>query len=238
MAPTTTIETVTITRPLKVIAFICGVIVIILMILALTSTDWLMAESWRQGLFVHCIEEGYELPLPFNLQDPAGCYPSRDVGTYIKATAALCIITLVTDALGTFLTGLGLRTQDHNLKYKFYRVAVLIMMVALISLLVAVILYPICFAAELNIGRCTSWNGAVKLLSSAASFKHSFEVKQCRGGGPTRFVFHFRSKPIPIPLLTPSSKSVPESESALELESQFVPETESELTLELELASE
>lgn len=51
------------------------------MILALTSTDWLMAESWRQGLFVHCIEEGYELPLPFNLQDPAGCYPSRDVGT-------------------------------------------------------------------------------------------------------------------------------------------------------------
>uniref|UniRef100_A0A182T7T7 G-protein coupled receptors family 1 profile domain-containing protein n=1 Tax=Anopheles maculatus TaxID=74869 RepID=A0A182T7T7_9DIPT len=129
MAPTTTIETVTITRPLKVIAFICGVIVIILMILALTSTDWLMAESWRQGLFVHCIEEGYELPLPFNLQDPAGCYPSRDVA-YIKATAALCIITLVTDALATFLTGLGLRTQDHNRKYKFYRVAVLIMMVA------------------------------------------------------------------------------------------------------------
>ncbi|KFB38913.1 AGAP000456-PA-like protein [Anopheles sinensis] len=129
MAPTTTIETVTITRPLKVIAFICGVIVVILMILALTSTDWLMAENWRQGLFVHCIEEGYQSPLPFNLQDPAGCYQSRDVA-YIKATAALCILTLVTDALATILTGLGLRTQDHNLKYKFYRIAVLIMMVA------------------------------------------------------------------------------------------------------------
>ncbi|XP_052564209.1 transmembrane protein 47 isoform X2 [Culex pipiens pallens] len=150
MAPTTTIETVTITRPLKVIAFICGVIVIVLMILALTSTDWLMAENWRQGLFVHCIEEDYAPPLPFNLQDPPGCYPSRDV-TYIKATAALCIITLATDALATILTGLGLRTQDHNLKYKFYRVAVLVMMVALISLLVALILYPVCFAAELNL---------------------------------------------------------------------------------------
>ena len=69
--------------PTQVIAFICGVIVGILMILALTSTDWLMAESWRQGLFVHCIEEDYSPPLPFNLQDPAGCYASRDVSEYL-----------------------------------------------------------------------------------------------------------------------------------------------------------
>lgn len=127
------------------------------MILALTSTDWLMAENWRQGLFVHCIEEDYAPPLPFNLQDPPGCYSSRDVSecrdnvpetvkredvmlfvfccyhfflAYIKATAALCIITLVTDALATLSTGLGLRTQDHNHKYMYYRIAVLIMMVA------------------------------------------------------------------------------------------------------------
>lgn len=50
------------------------------MIMALASTDWLMAESWRQGLFVHCIEEDVLPPLPFNLHDPPGCYPSRDVG--------------------------------------------------------------------------------------------------------------------------------------------------------------
>lgn len=49
---------------------------------------------------------------------------------YIKATAGLCIITLVTDVIATILTGLGLNTQDHNRKYKFYRVAVLVMMVA------------------------------------------------------------------------------------------------------------
>lgn len=99
------------------------------MLMALTSTDWLMAESWRQGLFVHCIEDGYTPPLPFNLQDPPGCYASRDV-TYIRATAALCIITLITDAIATVLTGLGLRTQDHNQKYKYYRFAVLVMMIA------------------------------------------------------------------------------------------------------------
>ncbi|XP_018326807.1 uncharacterized protein LOC108738076 [Agrilus planipennis] len=108
MAPTTTIETVTITRPLKVIAFICGLIVIILMIMGLASTDWLMAAGWRQGLFVHCIEENAQQPLPFNLQDPPGCYQSRDSGNFV-------------------------------------------------SILIALIIYPVCFARELNLGNRTIW---------------------------------------------------------------------------------
>lgn len=79
MAPTTTIETITITRPLKVIAFICGFIVIVLMVMALTSTDWLLSSGWRQGLFVHCISEGADRPLPFNINvEEVGCYESRD----------------------------------------------------------------------------------------------------------------------------------------------------------------
>lgn len=111
-----------------------------------------MAESWRQGLFMHCIEEDFIPPLPFNLQDPPGCYASRNVA-YIKTTAILCVITLITDAAATLLTGFGLKTQDHTLKYKFYRIAVLVMMVSLLSLLVALILYPVCFAQELNLGQ-------------------------------------------------------------------------------------
>lgn len=80
MAPTTTIETITITRPLKVIAFICGIIVIILMIMALTSNDWLLADGWRQGLFMHCIAQNASLPLPFNVVAEEGtCEESRDV---------------------------------------------------------------------------------------------------------------------------------------------------------------
>lgn len=53
---------------------------------------------------------------------------------YIKATAALCIITLITDVIATVLTGLGLKSQNHNLKYKFYRIAVLVMLVSCKSL--------------------------------------------------------------------------------------------------------
>jgi hypothetical protein len=65
---------------LQVIAFICGLIVIILMIMALASTDWLMAAGWRQGLFTHCIADDAPMPLPFNVQDPPDCYTARDVG--------------------------------------------------------------------------------------------------------------------------------------------------------------
>lgn len=64
----------------QVIAFICGFIVIILMVLALASTDWLMAAGFREGLFLHCIEDDAIPPLPFNMEGPAGCYASRDVG--------------------------------------------------------------------------------------------------------------------------------------------------------------
>jgi hypothetical protein len=84
MAPTTTIETITITRPLKVIAFICGIIVSILMIMALTSNDWLLADGWRQGLFMHCIAENATLPLPFNVVAELGtCEESRDVCKFL-----------------------------------------------------------------------------------------------------------------------------------------------------------
>lgn len=65
----------------QVIAFICGLIVVALMLMALASTDWLMAAGWRQGLFVHCIAEDAPTPLPFNINDPPDCYPARpDVG--------------------------------------------------------------------------------------------------------------------------------------------------------------
>ncbi|CAB0042153.1 unnamed protein product [Trichogramma brassicae] len=156
MAQTTTIETVTVTRPLKVIAFICGVIVILLMIMGLASTDWLMALGWRQGLFAHCIEEGAPTPLPFNMVDPPGCYQARDVG-YIKAAAALCVVCLLADIVATILTGLGLRCQDHCDKYKYYRFAVFGMTIALVTLLIALVIYPVCFAAELNFGNRTVW---------------------------------------------------------------------------------
>ncbi|XP_043283376.1 transmembrane protein 47 isoform X2 [Venturia canescens] len=140
----------------QVIAFICGVIVIILMIMGLASSEWLMALGWRQGLFTHCIDPDAPTPLPFNMPGPSGCHYARDAG-YIKAAAALCVVCLLADIAATLLTGLGLRSKDHRNKHKCYRIAVFCMGLALVSLLIALVIYPVFFAAELNLGNRTVW---------------------------------------------------------------------------------
>lgn len=52
------------------------------------------------------------------------------ITAYIKAAAALCVVCLLTDIAATILTGLGLRTQDHRDKHKYYRFAVFCMALA------------------------------------------------------------------------------------------------------------
>jgi hypothetical protein len=49
---------------------------------------------------------------------------------YIKAAAALCVVCLLTDMFATLMTGLGLRSTDHQKKYTYYRVAVYIMILS------------------------------------------------------------------------------------------------------------
>lgn len=80
-----------------------------------------------------------------------------EISVYIKATAILCVITAVTDAIATLLTGLGLKTTDPNLKYRLYRLAVLVMIVAFTSLLIALIVYPVFFAHEMGDGKRPAW---------------------------------------------------------------------------------
>lgn len=125
------------------------------MMMALTSTDWLLSAGWRQGLFSHCIAPNAPTPLPFNVPNYGSeCYPTREVGMfqvfitmmnfklivciylgYIRVAAALCIVTLVTDIVATLLTGLGLRSKDQRTKYKFYRVAVYVMLLACVYII-------------------------------------------------------------------------------------------------------
>ncbi|CAG0913329.1 unnamed protein product [Notodromas monacha] len=157
MAPTTTIETVTIVRPLKVIAFICGVIVMLLLVLSLASSEWLLAQGWRQGLFKHCVSPDAIHPLPFGwLSTEAGCFrvPFR---TYIIACSIMFIFALLLDAFGTLLTGLGLWSQDSTRKYKYYKIALYVMTAALILVLMALVLYPICFGIEMRFGNRDLW---------------------------------------------------------------------------------
>lgn len=156
MAPTTTIETVTVVRPLKVIAFICGLIVILLMILCLASSNWLTAEKFRQGLWEQCVEEGAQQPLPFELPYKPGCYAAREV-EYIQAAAALCVVTLLMDIAATIMTGMGLCSKDPARKYSLYRFALYVMVGALLSVLIALVIYPACFASEIEKSNRPVW---------------------------------------------------------------------------------
>ncbi|GFQ65138.1 transmembrane protein 47 [Trichonephila clavata] len=156
MAPSTTIETVTVVRPLKVIAFICGLIVILLMILCLASSNWLTAEKFRQGLWEQCVDNGAMQPLPFELKVKPGCYPARKV-PYIQWAAALCVITLLLDILATVMTGMGLCSKDPTRKYTLYRFALYVMVGALLSVLIALVIYPACFASEIERSNRSVW---------------------------------------------------------------------------------
>merc|ERR1712227_634299 len=66
------------------------------------------------------------------------------------AAAALAVICFITDFFGTLLTGLGLRSTDPNKKYKYYRVAIYSLGVAVVCLFLAIIIYPTSMAKEMD----------------------------------------------------------------------------------------
>merc|ERR1712088_90985 len=87
------------------------------------------------------------LPLPFDQTAEEGCRRVRSAG-YIRGAGALIIIGLFTDFFGALLTGLGLRSTDPNKKYKYYRVAIYSLIVAVLVMFLLVIIYPVSFAKD------------------------------------------------------------------------------------------
>merc|ERR1712088_999867 len=144
----TTIETITVTRPMKVIAYTLTAISFFLLIGATSSSSWVTnGTGWREGLFGQCVDKGSALPLPFGVAAEEGCSRVRGAG-YIRGVAALMIIGIFTDFFGALLTGLGLRSTDPNKKYKYYRVAICSLIVAVLVLFLAAIIYPVSFSKD------------------------------------------------------------------------------------------
>lgn len=134
----------------QALALVCCVIDMVLILLCLTSSDWLVTTGWRQGLFSHCIEENAPTPLPFNVQEKPGCYQIREEG-YIQLSATMCIVVFVTDMVAATLIILGLRSNDYRNKYKFFKCAMWVSTLALMALITALVLYPVMFKKELSL---------------------------------------------------------------------------------------
>jgi len=141
---------------MKVIAFTCCTLTVFLMIASVSSSDWVNSKGWREGLFVQCIDPGAPTPIPFGTPAIPGCHRAHSAG-YVRGTAALVIICVLTDFFGTLLTGLGLRSTDPNKKYKYYRVAIYSLLVATIALFLALIIYPVSFSKEIDGGDPRVW---------------------------------------------------------------------------------
>merc|ERR1712183_4069 len=119
---------------------------------AASSSSWVDSHHWREGLFAQCVEKGAPLPLPLGIDGTEeGCSKVRSAG-YIKGTAALMIIAIMVDMFGTLLTGLGLRSTDPNKKYKYYRVAIYALGIAILALFLALIIYPASMAKDIEAG--------------------------------------------------------------------------------------
>merc|ERR1712095_197336 len=86
----TTIETITVTRPMKVIAFTCCSITVILLLGALGDASWVQSDGWREGLFTQCVKVGAPTPLPFGADPTPGCRRAHSAG-YVRGAAALII---------------------------------------------------------------------------------------------------------------------------------------------------
>ena len=55
-------------------------ITVILTVTATATADWMLAEGWREGLFMQCVSEGAHKPLPFDMEPVPGCGKLRSAG--------------------------------------------------------------------------------------------------------------------------------------------------------------
>ena len=53
------------------------------MIGATSTSDWMVAEGWREGLFMQCVSPGAPLPLPFDMDPTPGCSKARSASKFI-----------------------------------------------------------------------------------------------------------------------------------------------------------
>ena len=52
------------------------------MVAATSTSDWMVAEGWREGLFAKCVNDFAPLPLPFDMDEEAGCSKARSASRF------------------------------------------------------------------------------------------------------------------------------------------------------------
>ncbi|CAD5209492.1 unnamed protein product [Bursaphelenchus okinawaensis] len=164
-AQTTTIETVTVVRPMKVIALICLILSFILLIIALSTKSWVGSNQFHTGLFQECTAESQTgsnspaniVPVP-DAPAPGTCEAiSRDNLVYVKAVVGLLIVAVLATSIGFLTNLLGLKTNDLHKKHAFYKIATYSALFSVLCQLTALIVYPVCFFFTMNMYGIRNW---------------------------------------------------------------------------------
>ncbi|KAI6197349.1 hypothetical protein M3Y94_01213400 [Aphelenchoides besseyi] len=159
-AQTTTIETVTVVRPLKVIAVICLSVSLILLIVCLSTNYWLKTQHFHTGLFQECVVDDIRAkanPIP-NAPEPGHCKSPDRNPVYVLAVAILLIISTVATFFGVIFNILGLKSNDLHRKYLFYKIATYLSLFSVLCELTSLIVFPVCFFFTMHSYGVRNWD--------------------------------------------------------------------------------
>jgi len=159
-AQTTTIQTVTVVRPLKVISVVCLLLSLVLLIICLSTTYWLKTQNFHTGLFTECLTDDVGAkanPIP-NSPEPGKCQPATRSPVYVKVVAALLIIAAVTTFCALISNLLGLKSNDLHRKYIFYKTSTYLALLSVLLELSALIVFPVCFFFTMHFYGIRNWD--------------------------------------------------------------------------------
>ncbi|CAC5376888.1 unnamed protein product [Mytilus coruscus] len=148
MAPTVSIEQITIVRPIKVVALLCAVMGLFMNCLSVGSTSWFQTDFGRDGLWQTCV---------FIDDDAIQCRTVK-ISDWLEASRVLFVIGMVICFLSIVLTSFGLTTDLFHRKEKYYIAGMTCMVLAALSEMICLIIHPVKYNEELEkAGKHLSW---------------------------------------------------------------------------------
>jgi len=150
-APTVYIETVLITRPIKVLGVVLGAFGILLLAVSTGASAWLDNNAGREGLWTRCKYEDEEVK--FNLT--CGWKLIQEWGA---TPQALTLLSVIGSIVGVACASHALNTTEYKLKYRLYWVALIAFFLAVGVEVLALVYIPIKFIEDIYDFEEKTWN--------------------------------------------------------------------------------
>ncbi|KAL4220977.1 hypothetical protein ACF0H5_019243 [Mactra antiquata] len=140
MAPTASIESVTVVRAWKVIAVLTGFINLIVMVMYIGASAWVVMDGKRMGLWETCF---YVSP------GRVDCEPNNPPD-WMYACRGLALLGLIICFISSVVTCIGINASKFRTRYRCYFVSMLLYFLALMFVTTTLIIYPLKFSEEIG----------------------------------------------------------------------------------------